>query len=64
VHEDVPDVVHRFINGHWSDGWVLRIITGQSARMKKIVLDVVHMYDVEVEESLWNTGVLTVRISA
>jgi len=31
--------------------------------MKKIVLDVVQMYDVEVEESFWNTGVLTVRIS-
>jgi hypothetical protein len=49
-HNDVDDLVHRFINENWESGKELRIITGHSLKMKNIVRDILKMYDVEVEE--------------
>ena len=60
LHEDVPEAVHRFINGHWASGWRLHIITGQSDRMRSIVRSVVMMYDVEIEPDPWNSGEIVV----
>lgn len=55
-HEDAPEVVHRFINDHWVEGWTLHVITGQSTKMKSIVRSVLVMYRVEWEEDEWNSG--------
>jgi DNA-nicking Smr family endonuclease len=49
-HEEVPDLVHRFINENWVSGLELHVITGHSCEMKRIARDVLDMYDVEVEE--------------
>lgn len=49
-HEEVPEVVHGFINENWREGQELCVITGHSRVMKRIVRDVLDMYDVEVEE--------------
>lgn len=61
AHEDVSNIVHKFINNHWSAGWTLRIITGQSSQMKDLVLRVVRLYEVEREEDPWNSGVIIVK---
>ena len=49
-HAEVPEVVHGFINKNWREGQELHVITGHSRVMKRIVRDVLDMYDVEVEE--------------
>jgi DNA-nicking Smr family endonuclease len=60
-HEDVEDMVHRFINENWTAEQELHVITGHSLRMKRIVKDVLKMYDVKVEEGdLRNAGYLRV----
>jgi len=47
-HEDVPDLVHQFINSNWVPSVELHIVTGHSKRMKGIVLEVLELYDVDV----------------
>jgi len=60
-HEEVPDLVHRFINENWREGQELHVITGHSRVMKRIARDVLDMYDVEVEEGdPRNTGYLRI----
>jgi hypothetical protein len=49
-HEEVPDLVHSFVNEHWGFGGELHIITGHSKLMKNIVAEILDMYEVEVEE--------------
>lgn len=49
-------MVHRFINDHWTEGWTLHVITGQSEKMKSIVRSVLIMYQVDWAEDEWNTG--------
>ena len=44
-HGEVPQVCHIFINKNW--GEQLKIITGQSTRMKEIVEKVLSEYDVD-----------------
>jgi hypothetical protein len=55
-HGDAPDLVHRFINDHWTPGWHLYIITGSSEKMKSIVMSVANMYDLDPQEHPWNPG--------
>lgn len=47
-HEDVPDVVHQFINANWKPNLELSIITGYSDRMKTLVYSILKQYDLEV----------------
>jgi hypothetical protein len=56
AHEDAPEMVHRFINDHWVEGWTLHVITGQSEKMKSIVRKVLVMYQVDWVEDEWNPG--------
>jgi len=43
-HEDARRAVIRFIEEHWDDGSELEIITGNSIKMKGIVLNVLDEY--------------------
>jgi hypothetical protein len=47
-HEDVPDIVHAFINANWKPNLVLSIVTGYSDRMRSLVFSVLKQYDLEV----------------
>ena len=44
-HVDARNKVIRFIEEHWDSGSELEIITGNSIRMKGIVLNVIEEYD-------------------
>jgi|LakMenEpi03Aug12_release.lakeMendotaPanAssembly.Ray.scaffolds.fasta_scaffold1025036_1 hypothetical protein len=46
-HEEVEDLVHRFVNSHWAPNEELHIITGHSPKMKAIVLAALRGYDLE-----------------
>ena len=43
-HEDAEREVIRFIEEHWSDGSELEIITGNSQKMKDIVINILDEY--------------------
>jgi len=43
-HEDVRREVIRFVEEHWNKGVELEIITGNSAKMQSIVMDVLNEY--------------------
>jgi len=59
-HEDVPELVHQFINDNWGK-LELHIVTGYSVTMKRIARGVLNMYDVEVEEGdTQNSGYLRI----
>tara|TARA_R100001082_G_C4241896_1_gene107696 strand:+ start:155 stop:370 length:216 start_codon:yes stop_codon:yes gene_type:complete len=45
-HEDVSQVCHEFVNLNW--GNEMRIITGYSAKMKKLVSEALEIYDLEL----------------
>lgn len=61
LHEDVPELVHRFINSNWKPDQELHIITGHSQRMKSIVTGVLRLYDVTVEHGTYmNPGFIRV----
>lgn len=47
-HEDVPDLVHQFINANWRPNLELRIITGHSPRMQSLVKGILQQYDLEL----------------
>ena len=44
-HEDVEDRCHQFINMNW--GRSLKIITGNSREMQRLVCEVVKLYDLD-----------------
>jgi len=44
-HDEVPDILAKFIWKHWAYKDVLVIITGHSLIMKKRALDVLKMYN-------------------
>ena len=43
-HKDVKNEVIRFIEDHWDSGETLKIITGNSSRMQKLVIEVADEY--------------------
>lgn len=43
-HGDVEGTLHRFINDHWAVGWRLRIVTGRSSAMRRLVSGVLAAY--------------------
>jgi DNA-nicking Smr family endonuclease len=55
-HEDASEMVHRFINDHWVEGWTLHVITGNSTKMKSIVQSVLNLYQVDWIDDEWNAG--------
>ena len=44
-HEDVESKCHRFINDNWQQS--LKIITGHSPHMKRIVCEVIEKYNLQ-----------------
>lgn len=60
-HEDVPELVHSFINSNWAPNLELTIITGMSVKMKVIVNKVLALYDLEVLHQPSNPGCLLVH---
>ena len=59
-HEDVPELVHEFVNENWRPNLELTIVTGTSHKMKVIVNKVLGMYDLEVLHQPANPGCLLV----
>jgi DNA-nicking Smr family endonuclease len=43
-HEEARRAVIRFIEEHWDDGSELEIVTGNSTKMKGIVLNILNEY--------------------
>lgn len=43
-HKDVKNKVIRFIEDHWDCGESLKVITGNSPRMQKLVIEVAKEY--------------------
>jgi hypothetical protein len=61
-HEDVPDLVHQFVNSNWKPNLELNIITGHSACMKSLVYGILKQYDLEiVTTNLRNDGRIRVQ---
>ncbi|MBK25092.1 MAG: hypothetical protein CME70_19495 [Halobacteriovorax sp.] len=61
-HEDVEAKCHNFLSDHWSKLEEAYIITGNSDKMKKIVLSILDQYDVNRSESLLNYGCIKIWI--
>lgn len=61
-HEDVPDIVHQFINANWKPNLELCIITGYSDRMRSLVYSILKQYDLEmVTTDVRNGGKIKVQ---
>lgn len=60
TRESAAEVVHRFINDHWARGWRLRIITGRSDGMRRVVADAAAAYGLVARLDRDNEGVLVV----
>ena len=60
-HEDVENKCHRFINSNW--GRPLKIITGNSREMQKIVCRIIEAYNLEfhVGDIAGNGGFIKIR---
>ena len=57
-HEDVPRVVIRFVENNWASSTEIEIITGNSPKMKEIVIEVIQEYDLDFHVGFMglNTG--------
>lgn len=56
-HEDVRDLVIRFIEAHWQSGHTVEIITGHSSTMKNLVESVLKEYELDYQiGEPWNQG--------
>ncbi len=62
-HEDVEDLVHKFINSNLHTEHLLSIVTGHSDKMKAIVHGVLAKYDLEsLTSNMRNQGVIQVQM--
>jgi hypothetical protein len=62
-HADVPKSVDKFLGHHICRGSMeVRVITGNSESMKKIVKETLLDYRLDAEQSLLNSGTLIVRL--
>lgn len=46
-HEDVAQIVIRFVEKYWNTDTKIQIVTGNSLAMKKEVIDVLKEYDLD-----------------
>ncbi len=61
-HEVVEENLANWLIVQYNRGNIpMRIITGNSQKMKNIVCEVCEKYDFEVEEDFINSGVLVIR---
>lgn len=56
IHMDVRQKVISFIESFWNNQTELRIITGNSLKMKGIVIDVIEEYDLPFQISEMPSG--------
>ena len=65
-HEEAEILVDRFINENWGKNLYFQIITGNSEIMKNIVIQKLHLYELEFSVGdKWNpnnSGYITVLI--
>ncbi len=62
-HADVPKAVDKFLGFHISKGSMeVRVVTGNSDSMKKIVKETLIDYRLDAEQSILNPGTLIVRL--
>jgi len=58
-HRNVESVCHEFINNNWGND--LKIITGYSSYMKKLVYTILAAYDVEILNKSENFPYIRIR---
>ena len=62
-HEDVSMILDKFFWEHMQKKTpCVRVITGNSAKMKELVNSVIQEYGFDVDEELLNTGALIVTL--
>lgn len=62
-HADVPGVMDRFLSVQIARGAMeVRVVTGNSDSMKKIVKETLIDYRLDAEQSILNPGTLIVRL--
>ena len=49
-HADVPSMVERLVNANWGSGKNIKIITGNSQKMKAIVTKTLALYNLHTQE--------------
>lgn len=65
-HEEVSRAVIRFVEDNWNSGETVRIITGHSPEMKKLVGEVLDEYNLDWQvgdEIGWNTSCITTTLA-
>lgn len=61
-HQDVKRKVIRLIEDHWDSGDTLKVITGNSDKMKDIVISVVKEYKLNFSEGdFFNPNVINIH---
>ena len=62
-HQDVQLKLDKFLGEHIIKGThEVKIVTGNSDKMKKIVNDILSDYGLTSESSIFNMGVLTIKL--
>jgi len=62
-HANVPMEIDKFLNYHIIKGsYEIRIVTGNSESMKKVVREVLKDYNITPKDSIINSGVLIVKL--
>ena len=62
-HANVPIEIDKFLNYHIIKGsYEIRIVTGNSDKMKNIVRDTLKDYNMDAEDSIINSGILIVKL--
>lgn len=59
-HGDVRNKTIRFIESNWGSNEWVEIVTGNSYKMKDLVVDVVNEYDLTLEYPIFDTGYLRI----
>jgi hypothetical protein len=59
-HADVRNKTIRFIESNWGSNEWIEIVTGNSYKMKDLVMDVVNEYDLTLEYPIFDTGYLRI----
>lgn len=62
-HANVPIEIDKFLNYHIIKGsYEIKIVTGNSDKMKNIVRDVLKDYNMDAEDSIINSGILIIKL--
>lgn len=62
-HAHVSVEIDKFLNYHIIKGsYEIKIVTGNSDKMKQIVRDILKDYNMDAEDSIINSGILIIKL--